>query len=519
MRTEINGVMKLSRTLRRRVPAIFLLCAFIVATGARVEAFAPRSVDLVVRGGTVVTMDGRGTLIEDGAVAVHRGRIVAVGRRADVDRDFAGRETIEARGRVVMPGLINGHTHVPMTLFRGLADDLDLNEWLTKYIFPAEAKNVTEDFVRVGTRLGLAEMIRGGTTTYCDMYYFEDAIADETAKAGVRGVLGETVIDFPVADNKTFAEALSYTEKFIEKWRGHALVTPAIAPHAPYTVSEDHLKTVRDLSNRLRATIVIHVAETRKEVEDVTRDHNASPVAYLARIGFLYDRVIAAHTVHLTTEEIELLKRLGVGAVHNPQSNMKLASGVARVPEMLRADLSLGLGTDGAASNNDLSMWEEMDTAAKLHKLTTNDPRVVSAREVLEMATIRGARALHLERDIGSLERGKRADLIVVDMDALHQTPVYNVYSHLVYATKANDVRTVVIEGRVVMRDRRLLTLDEEAIKRDARAYRARISESLAPAAVSPAATPRGVQGTGGATRTPKRNTPATPRKKPARRS
>ena len=481
-----------------------LLCAFIVAPAGRVLAFAPRTVDLVVRGGTVVTMDGLGSVILDGAVAVHRGRIVAVGRRADVERDFAGRETIDARGRVVMPGLINGHTHIPMTLFRGLADDLDLNEWLTKYIFPAEAKNVTEDFVRVGTRLGLAEMIRGGTTTYCDMYYFEDAVADETAKAGVRGVLGETVIDFPVADNKTFAEAMAYTEKFIGKWRGHALITPAIAPHAPYTVSEEHLKAVRDLSNRLRATVVIHVAETRKEVEDVTRDHGASPVAYLARIGFLYDRVIAAHTVHLTTEEIGLLKRLGVGAVHNPQSNMKLASGVARVPEMLRANVSLGLGTDGAASNNDLSMWEEMDTAAKLHKLTTNDPRVVSAREVLEMATIRGARALHLERETGSLERGKRADLIVVDMDALHQTPSsYNVYSHLVYATKASDVRTVVIEGRVVMRDRRLLTLDEEAIKRDARAYRARILQSLPVPEANPPAPPK--ERSGGAARTPKR--------------
>jgi 5-methylthioadenosine/S-adenosylhomocysteine deaminase len=516
--TEMTGVMKLSQTLRRRVLVSLLLCAFLVAPAGNVLAFAPRTVDLVVRGGTVVTMDTRGSLIEDGAVAVHRGRIVAVGRRSEVDRDFAGRETIEARGRVVMPGLINGHTHIPMTLFRGLADDLDLNEWLTKYIFPAEAKNVTEDFVRVGTRLGLAEMIRGGTTTYCDMYYFEDAIADETAKAGVRGVLGETVIDFPVADNKTFAEGLAYSEKFIEKWRGHALITPAIAPHAPYTVSEEHLKAVRDLSNRLRATIVIHVAETRKEVEDVTRDHGASPVAYLARIGFLYDRVIAAHTVHLTTEEIELLKRLGVGAVHNPQSNMKLASGVARVPEMLKADAALGLGTDGAASNNDLDMWEEMDTAAKLHKLTANDPRVVPAREVLEMATIRGARALHLEREIGSLERGKRADLIVVDMDALNQTPMYNVYSHLVYATKAADVRTVVIEGRVVMRDRRLLTLDEEAIKRDARAYRVRISQSLAPAAVSPAAT-KSDGGDAGRKAKPKPPATTPARKKPARRS
>lgn len=515
--TEIISVMKQSRISVRPLLIIFLTSVFIISPTANVAAFAPQTVDIVVRGGTVVTMDARGSVIEDGAVAVQRGRIIALGKRVDIEKSYRGRETIEARGRIVMPGLINGHTHVPMTLFRGLADDLDLNEWLTKYIFPAEAKNVTEDFVRVGTRLGLAEMIRGGTTTYCDMYYFEDAIADETAKAGVRGVLGETVIDFPVADNKTFAEAMSYTEKFIEKWRGHALITPAIAPHAPYTVSEEHLKAVRDLSNRLKATIVIHVAETRKEVADVTRDHNATPVAYLARIGFLYDRVIAAHTVHLTTEEIELLKRQGVGAVHNPQSNMKLASGVARVPEMLKADVALGLGTDGAASNNDLDMWEEMDTAAKLHKLTTNDPRVVAAREVLEMATIRGARALHLEREIGSLERGKRADLIVVDMDALNQTPMYNVYSHLVYATKAADVRTVVIEGRVVMRDRRLLTLDEEAVKRDARAYRVRISQSLAPAAVSPATTERDESGAGG-TRKRTKAAPAT-RKKPARRS
>jgi 5-methylthioadenosine/S-adenosylhomocysteine deaminase len=494
---------------------ILLACASIISPTATAGGFAPKSVDLIVRGGTVVAMDERGSVFEDGAVAVHRGRIVAVGKRSDIEKNYAGRETIEARGRVVMPGLINGHTHIPMTLFRGLADDLDLNEWLTKYIFPAEAKNVTEDFVRVGTRLGLAEMIRGGTTTYCDMYYFEDAIADETAKAGVRGVLGETVIDFPVADNKTFAEALSYTEKFIEKWRGHALITPAIAPHAPYTVSEDHLKAVRDLANRLKSPIVIHVAETRKEVDDVTRDHGASPVAYLARIGFLDDRVIAAHTVHLTDEEIELLKRLGVGAVHNPQSNMKLASGVARVPQMLKADVALGLGTDGAASNNDLSMWEEMDTAAKLHKLMSNDPSVLPAREVLEMATIRGARALHLEREIGSLEPGKRADIIIVDLDDLSQTPMYNIYSNLVYATKAGDVRTVVIEGRVVMRDRRLLTLDEATVKRDARAYRVRISQSLAPASVSPAS-PK--QDEGGAMQTRKRQAPPV-KKKPARRS
>jgi len=512
----MTNLMRLPRTSLRLLNVALLTCGFIAFSIGKVRAAAPKSIDLVVRGGTIVTMNERGDVIEDGAVAIERGRIVAIGKRSEIDKSYTGRETIEARGRIIMPGLINGHTHIPMTLFRGLADDLDLNEWLTKYIFPAEAKNVTEDFVRVGTRLGLAEMIRGGTTTYCDMYYFEDAVADETAKAGVRGVLGETIIDFPVADNKTYEEGLAYTQKYIEKWRGHALITPAIAPHAPYTVSEEHLKAARDLANRLRATIVIHVAETQKEVDDITRDHGASPVNYLARIGFLNDQVIAAHTIHLTDEEIALLKRLGVGAVHNPQSNMKLAAGVARVPQMLRADVALGLGTDGAASNNDLNMWEEMDTAAKLHKVTTGDPRVVSAREALEMATIRGARALHLERETGSLERGKRADVIIVDLDDLSQTPLYNVYSHLVYATKADDVRTVVIEGRVVMRDRRLLTLDEETIKRDARAYRQRISQSLAPASVSPL-TPQ--KDRNEATPKPKRKAMAPVKKKTTRRS
>ena len=450
------------------------------AAAQRARAAAPA--DLIVAGGTVVTMDGARRVVEDGAVAVSGGRIVAVGPRAEVERRFSARERIDAAGRVVMPGLVNGHTHVPMSLFRGIADDLDLNEWLTKFIFPAEAKNVTEEFVRAGTRLGLAEMIRGGTTTYCDMYYFEDAIAEETARAGVRAVLGETVIDFPVADNKTWAEAMAYSARYVAKWKGHKLITPAIAPHAPYTVSEAHLREVGELARKHGAAVVIHVAETRKEVEDVTRDHGASPVNYLARIGFLNERVIAAHVVHATGEEIGLLKRAGVGVVHNPESNMKLASGVAPVPAYLRSDVALGLGTDGPASNNDLSMWEAMDLAAKLHKLSSNDPKVVSAAEALEMATIRGARALHLEREIGSLEEGKRADLVVVDFDALHQTPAYNVYSHLVYATKAADVRHVVVEGRVLMRDRRLLTLDEEAIRREARAWGARVRQSLAPA-------------------------------------
>jgi 5-methylthioadenosine/S-adenosylhomocysteine deaminase len=444
-------------------------------------------VDLLVRGGTIVTMDATRRVIEDGAIAIKGGRIVAVGSRLDIERRYTARESLDAMGKVLIPGLINGHTHVPMTLFRGLADDLDLNEWLTKYIFPAEAKNVTEDFVRAGTQLGLAEMIRGGTTTYCDMYYFEDAIAEETKRAGVRGVLGETVIDFPVADNKTFEQALAYTEKFVNRWKGDALVTPAIAPHAPYTVSEEHLKAWRALSDKTGAPLVIHVSETQKEVDDISKSKGARPVDYLARIGFLNNRVVAAHMVFPSPEELEVLKRLGVGIVHNPQSNMKLASGVAPVPQMLKADLNLGLGTDGAASNNDLNMWEEMDTAAKLHKVFSGDPKVVTALEAFEMATLRGARALHMEREIGSIEAGKRADLCIVDPDDLNQTPAYNIYSQLVYATKADDVRTVIIEGRIVMRDRKLLTLNEEEIKGRAKVFRERIQKSLAPTPNSPA--------------------------------
>jgi len=436
-------------------------------------------VDLLILGGAIVTMDGARQIIEDGGIAVENGRIVAVGSRTDIAGKYAGGKTVDATGKTIIPGLINAHTHIPMVLFRGLADDLDLQEWLTRYIFPAEAKNVTEEFVRAGTRLCLAEMIRGGTTTYCDMYFFEDAIADETAKAGVRGVLGETVIDFPVADNKTNAEAMAYVERFVKKWKGHELIVPAIAPHAPYTVSEDHLKAARAFSDRTGAPIVTHISETKREVDDSIKAKGTSPVEYLARIGFLNDHVIAAHVVWPTANELAILKRFRVGVIHNPQSNMKLAAGVAPVPQMLRDGLLVGLGTDGAASNNDLSMWEEMDTAAKLHKVFSGDPKVISAQEALELATIRGAQALHLEKEIGSIETGKRADLVLVERTELNQIPSYNIYSDLVYASKASGVQTVIINGRVVMQDRRLLTLDEAAIRAGARVFREQILKSL----------------------------------------
>ncbi|MFZ0406959.1 MAG: amidohydrolase [Cyanobium sp.] len=438
-----------------------------------------RPVDLLVAGGIVVTMDGDRRVIADGAIAIAGGRIVAVGPRSEVEAAHRASERIDATGRTVIPGLINGHAHLPMTLFRGLADDQDLDDWLQHTIFPAEAMNVDEAFVRAGTRLALAELIRGGVTTVCDMYYFEQAVAEETAGAGLRGLLGQALIDFPAPDSADHSAAMACIERFVDSWQGHALITPAIAPHAPYTVCDEHLLEASSFAERHGCPLVIHLAETRHEVQESRRLKGAAPVEHLASLGVLSEAMVAAHVVWAEEHELDLLQRHGVGVVHNPQSNMKLASGVAPLPAMLRRDLAVGLGTDGSASNNDLSLWEEIDTAAKLHKLISADPKVVSAQEAFEMATIRGARALHLESQVGSLEVGKRADLAVLDMEAINQLPLSSIYSALVYASKASDVRTLVVEGRVVLRDRQLLTLDEEAINAEALAYRHRIVERL----------------------------------------
>ncbi len=463
---------------------ILLILAMIVTVmpfcaGASGAAAQERA-DIIIRGATVVTMDSSSRIIEDGAVAVRGSTIIGVGPSSEIAARFRGARVIDAAGKVVMPGLINTHTHVPMVLFRGIADDLVLMEWLQKYIFPAEAKNVDEQFVRWGTQLGLLEMIRGGTTTYVDMYYFEDAIADETARAGVRGVLGETILDFPAPDNKTWDAGVAYTERFVQKWKQHPLITPAIAPHAPYTVSTEHLKQAHAFSERHGVPLVIHVAEDYAEVKTIQERYNSSSVSYLDRIGLLDSRVIAAHMVWPTDDDIKTLASRSVGVAHCPQSNMKIAAGASPVPKMLAAGVAVGLGTDGAASNNDLSMWEEMDTAAKLHKLITKDPTTLDARTAIEMATIRGAKAIDKDREIGSLEPGKLADLLIVSMSGAHQTPLYNVYSHLAYTTKASDVETVMIHGRVVMDNRRVLTINEAAVRAKAVEYRDRIRKSLA---------------------------------------
>lgn len=464
----------------RKILALIAVLAFL-PTAVFSQTRANREVvdSLIVRG-TVVTMDNDRAVIVDGAIAVKGGRIVAVGKSSELLSKYRTRNLVNAAGKVVIPGLINTHTHVPMTLFRGLADDLDLQEWLTEHIFPAEARNVDEEFVRAGTRLALVEMIRGGTTTFNDMYYFEDAIADETAKAGMRAVLGQTLIDFPAPDFKTFDAALDAARTFVTKWKSHPLITPAIAPHAPYTVSTEHLLKSRRLADELNAPIHIHVAEAASETEFVQQNHRGlRPIEYLENIGFFGPKTIAAHVIQANESELLILKNREVGIAHNPQSNMKLAAGVAPVPAMLRLGLRAGLGTDGAASNNDLNLWEEMDTAAKLHKVFLGDPKVATAEEMFMMATIGGARALHMEDRIGSLEVGKRADIVLVDFDRPNQTPFYNIYSHLVYATKADSVDSVMIEGKWVMTGKRLLTLNESAIKRVANAYHNRVIESF----------------------------------------
>jgi len=436
--------------------------------------------DLIVSGGTVVSMDADRRIYADGAVAVKGDAILAVGSRAEIEARYEASQSLDAKGGLILPGFINGHTHVPMTLFRGIHDDVTLNDWLYKYIFPAEAKNVNEEFVRWGTRLAAAEQIRAGVTTFADMYYFENAVAEETKAAGMRGVLGETFIDFPAPDNKSESEMLAYTEKFLQRWQGDPLIHAAAAPHSIYTCSKKTLQDAAALSRKYHAPILIHVAEMKKEWDDSEKQNGMSPVQYLDKVGVLGPDVVAAHCIFVDANDRSTLARQQVGCVHNPSSNMMIASGVAPVPEMRAAGVAVGLGTDGpAGSNNDLDLMEEIDLAAKLAKISKMDPLALNAKAVVEMATIDGARALHMDKEIGSLESGKKADLILISLDEPNAVPMYDIYAQLAYALKADDVETVVIGGRVVMRDRKLLTVDEEASIRRAREYKKSIAASL----------------------------------------
>lgn len=440
--------------------------------------------DTILAHGIVVTMDANRQLWVDGAVAFANGAIVAVGPASTVLAEYNGAEVVDCTGCAIIPGLINAHAHVPMTLLRGLADDLRLDVWLHGYMMPVEREFVTPEFVRLGTLLACAEMIRSGVTCFADMYYFEDAVAQAASEAGMRAVCAETILKFPTPDATSYEESLEYCRQFIEKWRGHRLIVPAVAPHAPYTCTPELLNAATELAVEYNVPLHTHLSETKLEVEESRATRGAPPVAWVKKQGLFRARVIAAHCVHVDAGEIRDLYQAGAGVAHNPTSNLKLASGVAPVAAMLAQNVNVGIGTDGTASNNDLDMFEEIRLAALLSKGITGDPQAVPAWQALAMATSMGARALHIGDITGSLEVGKRADIAVIDLQGLHITPKFArdpdaVYAQLVYSAKSTDTRHVWIDGQCVMRDRRVLTIDELAVLAQAQETAAAIDKFL----------------------------------------
>jgi 5-methylthioadenosine/S-adenosylhomocysteine deaminase len=441
---------------------------------------AENRIDLLVKGDQVITMDGTGTVIENGAIAIDEGVIVAIGPAAEIAAEYPADETLAGDGRIVMPGLINGHTHAAMTLLRGVADDLALMDWLENYIFPAEVEFVDAEFVRIGTELACWEFIRGGTTTIVDMYYFPDTIAEVVDTCGIRALISATVIDQRSPDAENADDSLSKGVGFIERWLGrNSRITPIFGPHASYTLNKEQLAATRAAAVELGVPISIHVSESPFEVQNSLDKYGTTSIEMYESIDFFDAHTIAAHVVWPTENEISILRDRGVGVIHNPTSNMKISSGIAPITEMLAAGVLVGLGTDGAASNNDLDMWEEMRLAALLQKVDRMDPEALPAIDALTMATSGGAAAIGLGDQVGSLEVGKRADLIQVAFDDVHHIPTYDVMSHLVYVTDEQDVASVVVDGKVLMKERRILTIDTERVRNEATQLGAQIKAAL----------------------------------------
>lgn len=435
-------------------------------------------IDILITGGTLLPLSGRMDIIEDAAVGISGGKIRFACTRSDAP-DVSPVETIDAAGCAVLPGLVNTHTHLPMTCFRGLADDLPLMEWLHEHIFPAEAKHVNREMIYRGALLGMAEMIRSGTTTCCDSYFYESHVVQAAVDAGLRIVAGQGFIDFSPPNTEELRKKAAAAEKFIAKWQPLSpMVTPSLFCHSAYTCEPETLQTVKRIADEADVPFMMHLAETKEELDIIRTRYGLSPVHYLEKLGILGGRSAAVHCVWLDEDEMDLLASSGTGVCHCPESNMKLASGIARIPELLKRGVAVGLGTDGCASNNDLDMLLELDTMAKLHKVSTMNPTVMDAATALQIATTGGARVLGLQRLIGSVEPGKCADLIVLDMKKAHLTPLYHLYSQIVYACRGGDVRDVIIDGKVVMRNRRLLTLDLPKVMDDVREIAARVMKS-----------------------------------------
>jgi len=437
------------------------------------------NVDTLILGGTILCLDDSMTRINEGALAITGDSIAAVGTEREFRQRFTSRNIIDGKHTLIMPGLINSHTHAAMTCFRGIADDMELMDWLTNYIFPAEARNVDPELAYWGSLLACAEMIKSGTTTFCDMYIFEEETAQAARTAGMRCLLGEVLFDFPSPNIKTPQEGLAYARKLLEHWSGDPLIRIAVEPHALYTCSRPLLIDARNLAEEYQVPLAFHLLENISEKKQLREKLGQEAVPYLQELGCLNERLIAFHCVCLDEQDIRTFADQGCKAVYNPESNMKLASGFAPVSRMLAEGVCVGLGTDGCASNNSLDMFQEMDTAAKLEKVRHLDPTLMPAETVVAMATREGARVLGMEGITGCLKAGMKADIIMIDLNRPHLTPMYNPYSHLVYAVNGSDVSTVFINGKMVMKDRKLLTLDEdEAMHRVCRIAE-RVSESL----------------------------------------
>jgi 5-methylthioadenosine/S-adenosylhomocysteine deaminase len=465
----------------------FFLCISLIActpgeeAGEGAVAADDDRIDLIVKGDLVVSMDAASTVIEGGAIAVDKGVIIAIGNAADIEAEYSSVNTLHGENRVVMPGLVNGHTHAAMTLLRGVADDLALMEWLQNYIFPAEVEFVDAEFVRIGTELACWEMIRGGTTTIVDMYYYPDTIAEVIESCGLRALISATVIDQRSPDAEGADDSITKGIGFVERWQGrNSRITPIFGPHANYTLDAEQLQATRAAAQENGVPISIHVSESQFEVQNSQNLYGMTSIDMLESIGFFDGPTIAAHVIWPTEQEIPILAEQKVGVIHNPTSNMKLASGIAPIAEMLDAGVRVGLGTDGAASNNDLDMWEEMRLAAFLQKIGLMDPEALPATSVLRMATSGGAEAIGLGDEVGSLEVGKRADIIQVAFDDVHHIPTFDVVSHLVYVNDEQDVASVVVDGKVLMRDRELLTIDTARVATEAKALAAKIQAALA---------------------------------------
>ncbi len=476
------------RPTRGALARLFLCCSvFLVACsestvdGAASKSSDPREkIDLIIEGDYVVSMDSDGSVYKDAAVAVHEGVIIAIGDATEISGKYNADQVLQGDNQIVMPGLINGHSHAAMTLLRGVADDLALMDWLTNYIFPAEVEFVDAEFVRIGTELACWEMIRGCTTTFVDMYYFPDVIAEVVESCGMRAFVSATVIDQRSPDAENADDSIAKGMAYIDRWQGRSSrVMPVFGPHANYTLNADQLRATREAAIEAGVPITMHMSESPFELQYSMDTYGMTTIELLESIGFFDGPTIGAHVVWPTDAEIAILAEREVGVIHNPTSNMKIASGISPVTKMLQAGVRVGLGTDGAASNNDLDMWEEMRLAALLQKVDRMDPEVMSATTVLTMATSGGAQAVGISDMVGSVTIGKRADIIQVSFDDVHFIPTYDVISHLVYVADEQDVSSVVVDGQVLMKNRELLTIDTERVKREANALAARIQQSL----------------------------------------